>query len=70
MLDCQKRIRRNSSFKIAIKKPKLLCIDRKNPRDLVRVLKEAKQRLSEDRVLAIFPEGTRSRMKNCLPKWC
>ncbi|EAJ9654961.1 lysophospholipid acyltransferase family protein [Campylobacter coli] len=53
-------------FKIAIKKPKLLCIDRKNPRDLVRVLKEAKQRLSEDRVLAIFPEGTRSRNEKLL----
>ncbi|MBM0637649.1 1-acyl-sn-glycerol-3-phosphate acyltransferase [Campylobacter sp. VicNov18] len=48
-------------FKIAINKPKLLCIDRKNPRDLVRVLKEAKERLKEKRVLAIFPEGTRSR---------
>jgi len=32
-------------FKIAIKKPKLLCIDRQNPRALVRVLKEAKERL-------------------------
>lgn len=53
-------------FKIAIKKPKLLCIDRKNPRDLVRVLKEAKQRLGEDRVLAIFPEGTRSRNEKLL----
>ncbi|AXP08965.1 1-acyl-sn-glycerol-3-phosphate acyltransferase [Campylobacter hepaticus] len=48
-------------FKIAIKKPKLLCIDRKNPRDLMRVLKEAKERLNENRVLAIFPEGTRSK---------
>lgn len=47
-------------FKIAMKKPQFLCIDRKDPRALVRVLKEAKERLSEDRVLAIFPEGTRS----------
>lgn len=53
-------------FKIAIKKPKLLCIDRKNPRDLVRVLKEAKERLSENRVLAIFPEGTRSKSEKLL----
>ncbi|MGH2327324.1 lysophospholipid acyltransferase family protein [Campylobacter taeniopygiae] len=53
-------------FKITIKKPKLLCIDRKNPRDLVRVLKEAKERLSEDRVLAIFPEGTRSKTEKML----
>lgn len=53
-------------FKIAMKKPKFLCIDRKNPRDLVRILKEAKQRLEEDRVLAIFPEGTRSRTEKLL----
>lgn len=32
----------------------------------MRVLKEAKQRLSEDRVLAIFPEGTRSRNEKLL----
>lgn len=53
-------------FKIAMKKPKFLCIDRKNPRDLVRILKEAKQRLQEDRVLAIFPEGTRSKTQKLL----
>lgn len=53
-------------FKIAIKKPKLLCIDRKNPRDLVRVLKLAKERLDEGRVLAIFPEGTRSKSEKML----
>ncbi|TKX29343.1 1-acyl-sn-glycerol-3-phosphate acyltransferase [Campylobacter sp. MIT 12-5580] len=53
-------------FKIAMKKPKLLCIDRKNPRDLVRILKEAKERLSENRVLAIFPEGTRSKTPKML----
>ncbi|HAA1524117.1 acyl-phosphate glycerol 3-phosphate acyltransferase [Campylobacter jejuni] len=53
-------------FKVAMKKPKLLCIDRKNPRDLVRVLKEAKERLKEDRVLAIFPEGTRSKNEKIL----
>ncbi|HDZ5065448.1 TPA: 1-acyl-sn-glycerol-3-phosphate acyltransferase [Campylobacter jejuni] len=53
-------------FKIVMKKPKLLCIDRKNPRDLMRVLKEAKERLEEGRVLAIFPEGTRSKSDKLL----
>lgn len=53
-------------FKIAMKKPKLLCIDRKNPRALVGILKEAKERLSENRVLAIFPEGTRSKTAKML----
>ncbi len=54
------------AFKLAMKKPKFLCIDRKNPRDLVRILKEAKERLSEGRVLAIFPEGTRSKTQKLL----
>ena len=53
-------------FKICMTKPKLICIDRKNPRDIVRLLKEAKERLSEGRVLAIFPEGTRSRNEKIL----
>lgn len=53
-------------FKIAMIKPQFLCIDRKNPRDLIRILKEAKQRLDENRVLAIFPEGTRSRSEKML----
>lgn len=53
-------------FKIAMIKPQFLCIDRKNPRDLIRILKEAKQRLDENRVLAIFPEGTRSRTEKML----
>lgn len=48
-------------FKICTTKPKLICVDRKNPRDIVRILKEAKERLNEGRVLAIFPEGTRAR---------
>ncbi len=33
---------------------------------MVRVLKEAKERISEDRVLAIFPEGTRSKNEKML----
>lgn len=66
MLDCQKELGEIPIFKVAMKKPKLLCIDRKNPRDLVRVLKEAKERISEDRVLAIFPEGTRSKNEKML----
>lgn len=53
-------------FQIAIKKPQLLCIDRKNPRALVSVLKEAKERLKAGRVLAIFPEGTRSKSEKML----
>lgn len=62
----KKELREIPIFKFAMIKPKLLCIDRSNPRDLVRILKEAKERLSEGRVLAIFPEGTRSKGEKML----
>ena len=39
--------------------PKMIAVDRNNPRDLVRVVREAEERLSEGRVIAMFPEGTR-----------
>lgn len=49
-----------------IKKGKMISLDRDNPRDIVRVIKEAKDRLNKGRVLAIFPEGTRGDGKNLL----
>lgn len=52
-------------FKTLIKKPKIICIDR-SPKGLVKLLKEAKERLKEGRVLAIFPEGTRSKTQKLL----
>ncbi|HEC1783070.1 TPA: 1-acyl-sn-glycerol-3-phosphate acyltransferase [Campylobacter lari] len=52
-------------FKTLIKKPKIICIDR-SPKGLVKLLKEAKERLKEDRILAIFPEGTRSKTQKLL----
>ncbi|MBF7046217.1 1-acyl-sn-glycerol-3-phosphate acyltransferase [Campylobacter volucris] len=52
-------------FKILIKKSKMICIDR-SPKGLVKLLKEAKERLKENRILAIFPEGTRSNTQKLL----
>lgn len=52
-------------FKILIKKSKMICIDR-SPKGLVKLLKEAKERLKENRILAIFPEGTRSKTQKLL----
>ncbi|AJC86299.1 lysophospholipid acyltransferase family protein [Campylobacter sp. RM16704] len=52
-------------FKTLIKKPKIICIDR-SPKGLVKLLKEAKERLKEKRILAIFPEGTRSKTQKLL----
>lgn len=41
--------------------PKMIQVDRENPRDLVRIVREVKERVSEGRVIAMFPEGTRRR---------
>ncbi|WP_086286843.1 lysophospholipid acyltransferase family protein [Campylobacter sp. P0085] len=43
-----------------IRVPKMISIDRKDPRSLPKIIKLAKERISEGRVIAIFPEGTRS----------
>jgi 1-acyl-sn-glycerol-3-phosphate acyltransferase len=39
----------------------MIVIDRKDRRSLVRLIKESKKRLSEGRVIAMFPEGTRGK---------
>ena len=46
-------------FGNVIKVPKNISIDRKDPRSLPKIIKLAKDRISEGRVIAIFPEGTR-----------
>ena len=57
----KKEIRDLPIFKYTMTKPRLICVDRKNPRSLLGVLREAKERLTEGRILAIFPDGTRSK---------
>lgn len=49
-----------------LKIPKMIPLDRSDPRAVVKMLKEAKERLSEGRVIAIFPEGTRGDGKRLL----
>lgn len=44
----------------ALKAPKMILLDREDKRSLVMLFKLAKERLEENRILAIFPEGTRS----------
>ena len=39
----------------------MIAIDRKNPRELVRIVKEVENRINDGRVIVIFPEGTRHR---------
>lgn len=39
--------------------PRMISLDRANPRSIVSLIKDAKDRLANNRVIAIFPEGTR-----------
>lgn len=43
-----------------LKLPKMIEIDRENKTGIIKLLKEVKQRLSDGRPVALFPEGTRS----------
>ena len=43
-----------------IKAPRMISIDRENKAGIIHLLKEVKNRLSLDRPIAVFPEGTRS----------
>jgi len=46
-----------------IKAPRMISIDREDKTGIVTLLKETKDRLSQGRPIAIFPEGTRSNGK-------
>ena len=39
--------------------PRMISIDRNDKRSIIKMMKEGKERVSEGRVLAMFPEGTR-----------
>ena len=44
----------------------MISLDRANPRSIVSLIKDAKDRLANNRVIAIFPEGTRGRGEKML----
>ena len=46
--------------------PRMISLDRTNPRSIVSLIKDAKDRLANNRVIAIFPEGTRGRGEKML----
>ncbi|WP_086227066.1 lysophospholipid acyltransferase family protein [Campylobacter devanensis] len=56
----KKEIENLPFFGNIIRVPKMISVDRKDPRSLPKIIKLAKERISEGRVIAIFPEGTRS----------
>ncbi|MDA3061711.1 MULTISPECIES: lysophospholipid acyltransferase family protein [unclassified Campylobacter] len=41
--------------------PKMIAVDRKNPRELVRIVHEVDDRIKNGRAIVMFPEGTRHR---------
>ncbi len=62
----KKEIRDIPLFGHILEAPKMIIIDRKDRRSMVKLLKESKQRISEGRIIAIFPEGTRGRGEKLL----
>lgn len=48
----------------ALTHPKMILIDREDSRGIVNLIKEAKNRVAENRPIVIFPEGTRSNLEN------
>lgn len=47
--------------------PRMIAVERENRHSLIKLLSEAKDRVENGRVLAIFPEGTRSQTNKLLP---
>lgn len=46
--------------------PNMIAVERESKKSLIKLLKDAKERLNDDRPLAIFPEGTRTNGKKML----
>lgn len=43
-----------------VKAPKMISIDRKDKRSIIKLLRLSKERIAQGRVMALFPEGTRA----------
>jgi len=54
-------------FGLAMSMPEDIPIERKSKTSLLKLLKNAKDRLNKGRVITMFPEGTRSSTQNMLP---
>jgi len=46
-------------FGLIMSLPKMIAIDRKNKRSIIKIIKESRERIKEGRVITMFPEGTR-----------
>jgi len=54
-------------FGLALRLPKDIAVTRESKTSLLKLLKDAKDRLDKDRVITMFPEGTRSTKSKMLP---
>ena len=54
-------------FGLALKLPEDIAVDREDKRSLIKLLKDADDRLKKGKTITIFPEGTRGRGKKMLP---
>jgi len=54
-------------FGLALKLPEDIPVDRESKKSLLKLLKDAKDRLQKGKTIVIFPEGTRSRNGKILP---
>ncbi len=57
----KKEIEKMPVFGHILKPPKMIVVDREDKKSLIKLLRDVKDRLKNNRVIAIFPEGTRSR---------
>ena len=55
----KKELQQIPLFGHIITAPEMIAIDRKDKRSIIKIIKLTKQRVSEGRVVAMFPEGTR-----------
>ncbi len=54
-------------FGLALKLPNDIAVERESKTSLIKLLKDAKQRVDDGRIITMFPEGTRSTKGKMLP---
>jgi len=62
----KKELQQIPLFGHIITAPEMIAIDRKDKRSIIKIIKLTKQRVSEGRVVSMFPEGTRGDGQNLL----
>ncbi len=63
----KKEIAEIKFFGNILRVPKMIIVDRESKKSLVKLFRDVKDRLANNRVIAMFPEGTRGDGKKLLP---